>query len=791
MAESAREGAIAIAQRLRRLARTTLGRLGVRPQGEEPYKPVFPDRTLALRLGISPPPSAGAGSSDSFSRLACAGARRARELIGPRFFVDPRDVNKLTQELEAMRPGTIASLMSRVDADATNGIPVYALQGPALGAGFPWRELPPGPVQDQMYAKRPHRFAFVPRNALACLFVPAAAKRLDGMLEAWMRHAAQGSNPLCYDSNLGVIQRILALSWGWAFLAGRPAEESPEGLELEWRILQIVEADIRFLEPLLGRSAPNNHLLADWFAGWYLRTVFPELLENPQTGDETRWCDELLGQTYPDGGSFEHSSHYHEFACEMGVAYLLLSKRNGSTPTQRMTERVRALLAYQCALTGPKAHPLPIGNAIEDTLFPLDPGEGWCAGSLRELYRALFDADIALTPNDDPTFARAFWMLGGDVAPPGVSNDSSRLPMHFPQAGLHILADDALKARLVFRTGPSPDHALAAGHMHSDLLAFYVDVDDQPYIVDAGTYSYRRSTDSPKTGPDWRAYFAGPNAHNVLSIPDADPLGPLLSDFRKRVTSTRVTTTRHAGDGLAVVEAKIESDNAYNAWQRTCLHIEGEYWLILDALPPSMGDEESAWLGLQFDQSITVVDEDCLWHARPPADRSLLTITRPLDGGNSTMLHGSMEPLGGWVSPRYGERRPATQIRIPVSRATGAHCLFISANDHHHVKFVKNKHSLDGNWFLHIQTGARNDRIIYRRGKFDSSAAKHDGICFIGRLLWVRTNNGQIENLRCLEASVVEWPGQSLKIWTKSRLPSDYRHDEKSTTSVNWFDCFN
>ena len=121
---------------------------------------------------------------------------------------------------------------------------------------------------------------------------------------------------------------------------------------------------------------PNNHLLADWFAGWYIQQLVPEFLAHPEHDYEQLFRAEFLRQTYADGGNFEHSAHYHEFACEMGVAYLLLCRQQGRHPDAGIEIRIDRLLALQSALTGPHCHPLAYGNAVEDTLFPLDVNEG-------------------------------------------------------------------------------------------------------------------------------------------------------------------------------------------------------------------------------------------------------------------------------------------------------------------------------------------------------------------------------------------------------------------------------
>src|SRR5690606_320400 len=153
----------------------------------------------------------------------------------------------------------------------------------------------------------------------------------------------------------------------------------------------------------IGHAFPNNHLLADGFAGWFCGTLYPELEYAAQCKaiGEPIFLRELQRQFHEDGAGFEHAMHYHELGCEMTVAYVLLEQRNGRQVRLEGTNRLKAMLALQAAVSGPEANPLTMGNSIEDPLFPLDPGHGWAPGAMRELYRSLFDGGVEPSTSDD------------------------------------------------------------------------------------------------------------------------------------------------------------------------------------------------------------------------------------------------------------------------------------------------------------------------------------------------------------------------------------------------------
>jgi len=175
-----------------------------------------------------------------------------------------------------------------------------------------------------LFAVHPHRFAFLPPLALAAATGGLATTAITAILDDWMLYA-QRAPRLPWLSNLVVTQRLLACTWSFA-LAGTTGNDPA----IRARLLRILAQDVTFLIPRLGDSAPNNHLLIDRFVEWFVALLLPEL--TPRAIDvaraEAAWLAELERQTYADGGSFEHSTHYHRLACEAAAGYLLLSDAN-------------------------------------------------------------------------------------------------------------------------------------------------------------------------------------------------------------------------------------------------------------------------------------------------------------------------------------------------------------------------------------------------------------------------------------------------------------------------------
>ena len=715
------------------------------------HKPDWKDAAFleAISGHVTVTPTGVAGLDDEFAQTVC---RRVcmhfRDRRSPAFFADGATIASLASSLA---PLWRDRLRAQLNASEKAKSSCYVDPGPLHSPGFAWNRLRTGPGRDPLYSVRPHRFAHAPRMALATL-LNLQDRRCAVMLEGWMRHVASGRDGLAYLSNLVVIQRFLALSWAWAFLAARPPTDGiDDGFALEFAVLKVLHADARFLWPRLGDSYPNNHLLADEFAGWYIGTLFPEFVTESSAAakHEAPFLGELQRQILADGTSFEHSTHYHEFACEMVTVYVLLSRRNNIEPPRWVMERLERMLRFQADLNGPECLPLAVGNATEDPLFPLDSEGGWGCAAFREIYRSLFRPEFPAAPNDSPALERAFWLLGGALVPPpaqqsGVTAHEDRFRA-YPDGGFFIFGGSAPDTRLVFRTGPAPGRPLVAGHMHSDLLSVSVVLGGTPVVVESGTYTYRiRRAAWPRGTPPWRAYFAGPEAHNGLAISGEDALGALEGDFRAKDVPARVVTTENRHHALGCwVEAAIECKRVHQDYRRGVVQITDEYWLIYDILPPAVPADRSSF-GFQLAPDtrldLTTVPGSC---AHMVVGMKGLSLAWSNGLAHPCVMHGSAHPLGGWVSPSYGELLPAPQIRFGVERAEGlasstAFLLLPTAGSGPRARIETSRPDIESLAFR-IVTDGMVDYVLLRTDR-----APHPieawGIQFDGALLWLRTS---------------------------------------------------
>lgn len=666
-----------------------------------------------------------------------------RQRSAPRFFLDAAAIREGIADIQRAHPDWRKRLAQRVDA--------YRPNASTAGAE----------PQDQIERDREHLLHFALDLSRALLHGDAESAWLRNKLDAWLATIARSREPDAYSSPLLAVFRSISISWSLAFLGARAQADT---IDIEFDLLRILLGDANFIAGQLGGSFPNNHLLADGFALWYLGTLYPEFAQAARwrTAGEKVWLRELSRQIYADGTSFEHALHYHNFACEMASAYVLLHRRNDHEPAAEVLLRLRRMLQFQSALCRFGANPPQPGDSGDATLIALDTAQSGLCLAYGMLDRALFQSTTSLGDIDHPALERAFWLLGAQL-PMADAARTTPLPAHFAQGGFIFFSDAASRSELLFRTGPAPGTELNPGHMHADLLSVYLSVAGEPAIVETGTYTYRAAPQAP--GPHWREYFLSPYAHNGLCLNGYDPLERGPGSFPGGPIQSRVSCSGpHASESLVYLNACTEGATPYAGHCRGVLQVQGEYWLVNDLLPAGNG---AASIGWQFHAQAEVAQTGAAT-LRVNLPHAVLSLAMCGGDGRLALLKGSLDPLGGWLSPRYGELLPAPMARwnVTLDQPCALGTLLMPGSL---TPTIESTLLSDKGVAYRIGLGADTDYVLLAHDA--ACAMEYAGIHFTGRALWLRSRNGRPIEVRWLEGVSLEWPEQGLHLRAERPIP--------------------
>ena len=640
--------------KLQQLLSAVIGEDRVKNRRE--FRPDFSARGFARSLPASAAVTAEEGAI----------ARWFLERPRPDFLLPMAQVQARAQRLAQDNPHWRGRILAAAEQTCSVGLPVYHVQLAPLTLDFPWDKLKRGPLDDPLYLSRPQRFGFAPVLAQAALFDRAYLSRLGDALASWQAWATRCPYRWPYNSNHAVIYRLIALCISWTFVGAIYRQDGDNAsLAVLYRILSILRNDVLYLAPRLGRSHPNNHLLADYFGGWLIQYFFPETIPAGYAFDDYQrlWDEELLRQFYPDGGSFEHAIHYQEHGCEFAMLYALHVAADGMAP--QVHERIGNMLKFQARLAGPGCRPWELGDTTEDTLLPLDDSFGWSSAAIARVHDALYPASaLGYCADDD---LKAFWLLAGEWPTRGAGSTCQAATtdlgvVDFSQAGfVHWL--QPAQGELLFRTGVAPGAAFINGHMHADILSLYWRLQGVDVLGASGTFTYRFAD----TGEgNYRDYFCGPWSHSTLVIRGEDPLGVLDRGFRRRDNGLRVHTHLAATEGaIQLCEGRVESDNVYNGLRRRVLQFPEGWCLVQDLFTPAQQELEVDTVWHFGEQVKTQVASDSGAITVSNNGRKLASL-HPVHPVITQVSRGDVSPPRGWQSLRYASK---SAVDVAVCRS--------------------------------------------------------------------------------------------------------------------------
>ncbi len=329
-------------------------------------------------------------------------------------------------------------------------------------------------------------------------------------LDSWLQ-----ANPyLCgvhWTSSLELAERMLS----WALLYPRIADyvTRDRGFRERW-LASIYSHLARIARKLSLYSSANNHLIGELvglFVGSACFDFWPQC---------SAWRDlarqllerEIRVQVAEDGVNREQAMSYHLFTLELFLLAFAVARNLQEPFSEGYAHRLRTMAAFLDAVATSRGDLPWYGDSDDARGFVFSEAESALEVSM-QLAGLLFGVPAWLRFRHEPTAAAR--ALVPDLLASGDNGDSpAPLRELFADAGLACVRTRDDSVRLLMDFGPLGFTSTAA-HGHADALSVWLSIDDEYFLVDAGTYSYH-------SHPDWRAFFRGTAAHNTARVDGRD-----------------------------------------------------------------------------------------------------------------------------------------------------------------------------------------------------------------------------------------------------------------------------
>lgn len=491
-----------------------------------------------------------------------------------------------------------------------------------------------------------------------------------------------------WTSSLELAFRLIA--WCWALALFRDSSELRPEL---FRALRdsLVSHATHITACLSNYSSPNTHLTGEALGLFYAGLLFPELRAARRWRDTGAriLVDEVSRQVLEDGVYFEQSTAYQCYTVEIYLHFLVLAARNQVEVPAETVDRVQRLLDFLLFVRRPDGGLPAIGDADGGRVLPLVPRAPQDASGLFAVAAAFFGrpdyawaagrVDAPVESETVPFRPRAtapevLWLLG----PPGVEAFDALEPQPpavppsrvFGAGGYAVLRSgwDAAARHLVFDAGPL-GCPVSSGHGHADLLSIQVSAFGQPFLVDPGTCTYTPD-------PELRNHFRSSMAHSTVTLDglsQARPAGPFSWRERPRAQLRNWML----GEWFDFVSADHEAyarPGQPIRHRRRVLFVRREFWLVVDDVEGS--GEHRVEQRFQF-APLTVALEPGGWVRAVGAAGDSLWLRSQAAVPLAVEVHlGALESPVGWISPDYGQRRPAPTVvcsartRLPLRIVT-------------------------------------------------------------------------------------------------------------------------
>jgi hypothetical protein len=603
-----------------------------------------------------------------------------REATGAKFLFAPEDAAAFRPHFERWDAGgngpvaTAEVLRSGVfrffeHHQINLGCPPDWHHNPITGESYPrdvhWTQIGDFSGGDIKLVWEPSRFAWVYPLVRAYWRTgndryPALFWRL---LEDWKRAnpPQQGVNWKCGQE---VAIRLMAVCFGLYGFAASP-ETTPERVAAAAQLAAVsarrIEANLSY-----ALSQQNNHGITEAVGLWTVGLLFGEFRSARRWREIGRQAIERQVRRLvdADGAFSQHSANYQRVMLDACLWAIRLGERNNEWLAPRCVESVHRAARFLWQLQDETTGRCPRSGQNDGALLlPL-------TNCPHEDYRPVLQTAAAHAGErwypDGPWDEAALWLCGQsrlsvrESAPlRGAKGD-----FHAPAGGYQVLRGD--QGYLVTRAPVYRHRPAHADALHVDLWWRGINI-----ALDAGTHSYNAP-------PPWNNPLAGTACHNTVMVDGRDQMDRAGRFLWLPWLRGRRTAYATSPDG-----AMTYWEGTHNGYERLpspvthrrgILRIDGEHWLIVDALD-SRAEHVCRLHWLLADHPCELDEASWMLTLATGQGDYRVAVGCPSDDARLDLVRADDETPRGWYAPYYADRQPALSLAL---EATGARVMFAS-----------------------------------------------------------------------------------------------------------------
>jgi hypothetical protein len=507
-------------------------------------------------------------------------------------------------------------------------------------------------VSDIKYVWEPSRHQHL--SALA--FAANAEQHADYIVRAlssWL-HA----NPyLCgvhWTSSLELAERLVS----WSLLYPRIADHVARDEKFRRRWLDSIYQHLtRISRKLSLYSSANNHLIGELiglFVGASCFDFWPECSGWRKRAQELLEREIRL-QVGEDGVSREQATSYHLFTMELFLLAFAVGRNTNCLFSAGYADRLRGMAGFLNTVATSSGDLPWYGDSDDARGFVMSDGEN-ALEVCTQLAGLLFDEQQWLRFTTMPTAAALALvpdLLANFDHPAQVQSTPRDM---FPDAGLACLRSQDESVCLLMDFGPLGFTSIAA-HGHADALSLWLSIDDEYFLVDAGTYAYH-------SHPEWRTFFRSTAAHNTARVDgrnQSEMTGRFLWSAKANARllrferSSEQVTLEAEHDGYARLQDPVTHRRSV-FFDRTNGNVS-----INDSFQCAGRHEVELFFHMHEEAAVRSVsngEAQVDWHGRH------IVFSSPDCGGRWEIIRGSDDPKLGWRSRRFNQKQPIPTLRI-------------------------------------------------------------------------------------------------------------------------------